>query len=148
MRTIAIKLILLLLLPVLVLALYAAGAAAGTAIKHPMEVEVPALCSQCHEDWRAALDHTAEFGKFRHRFMAQQNKQACDVCHVESFCSDCHANKEFLKPSDKFADSPERALPHRGDYLNQHKIDGKINPASCMKCHGRQNNERCRVCHK
>lgn len=143
-----IKLMVLLLLPVLVLALYAPAVAAATAIKHPMEVEVPALCSQCHEDWRAALDHTAEFGKFRHRFMAQQNKQACDVCHVESFCSDCHAHKEYLKPSDKFADSPERALPHRGDYLNQHKIDGKINPASCMKCHGRQNNERCSVCHK
>jgi hypothetical protein len=148
MRATIIKLMVLLLLPVLVLALYAPAAEAGTAIKHPMEVEVPALCSQCHEDWRGALDHTAEFGKFRHRFMAQQNKQACDVCHVESFCSDCHAHREYLKPNNKFADSPERALPHRGDYLNQHKIDGKINPASCMKCHGRQNNERCSVCHK
>jgi hypothetical protein len=138
----------LLLLPALVLALYLSAATAETAVKHPMEVEVPVLCSQCHQDGRAALDHTAEFGKFRHRFMAQQNKQACDVCHVESFCSDCHAHKEYLKPSDKFADSPERALPHRGDYLNQHKIDGKINPASCMKCHGRQNNERCKTCHK
>ncbi len=148
MRTLAIKLLLLLLLPVLVLALYAPAATAGTAMKHPVEVDVPALCSQCHQDWRSALDHTAEFGKFRHRFMAQQNKQACTVCHVESFCSDCHAHKEFLKPSDKFKDSPERELPHRGDYLNQHKIDGKINPTSCMKCHGRQNNERCKTCHK
>jgi hypothetical protein len=25
--------------------------------------------------WRAGLDHTAEFGKFRHRFLAAQNKQ-------------------------------------------------------------------------
>jgi len=148
MRTTILKLMVLLLLPVLVLMVYGSGSFAGTAGKHPMEVEGPVICSECHQDSRSSMDHTAEFGKFRHRFVAQQNKQACDVCHVESFCSDCHAHKEYLKPSDKFADSPERALPHRGDYLNQHKIDGKINPASCMKCHGRQNNERCSVCHK
>jgi hypothetical protein len=148
MRTIAIKLILLLLLPVLALALHTPDAAAGTAMKHPVEVEAPVICSQCHQDWRSGMDHTAEFGKFRHRFMAQQNKQACGVCHVESYCSDCHAHKDSLKPSDKYKDSPERDLPHRGDYLNQHKIDGRINPAPCMKCHGRQNNERCKTCHK
>ena len=148
MRTTILKLMVLLLLPVLVLMVYGSGSFAGTAGKHPMEVEGPVICSECHQDSRSSMDHTAEFGKFRHRFVAQQNKQACDVCHVESFCSDCHAHKEYLKPSDKFADSPERALPHRGDYLNQHKIDGKINPASCMKCHGRQNNERCAICHR
>jgi hypothetical protein len=148
MRTTIIKLMVLLLLPVLMLALYAPAAAAGTAVKHPMEVEAPVICSECHDDWRSSMDHTAEFGKLRHKFMAQQNKQACDVCHVESFCSDCHAHKEYIKPSDKFKDSPERAIPHRGDYLNQHKIDGKVNPASCMKCHGRQNNERCKTCHR
>jgi hypothetical protein len=27
------------------------------------------------------------------------------------------------------------------------RIDGRINPASCFPCHGRQNNERCKVCH-
>ena len=148
MRTIASKFIMLLLLPVLVLTLYALDGTAETAMKHPVEVEAPALCSPCHQDWRAAMDHTAELGKIRHKFMAAQNKESCGVCHVESFCSDCHAHKEFLKPSDKYKDSPERDLPHRGDYLNQHKIDGRINPASCMKCHGRQNNERCKTCHR
>jgi len=148
MRTIAIKLILLLLLLVLVLTVNVSGSIAETAMKHPMEVEVPVICSECHQDSRSSMDHTAEFGKFRHRFVAQQNNQACGVCHLESFCSDCHANKEYLKPSDKFKDSPERSLPHRGDYINQHKIDGKINPAPCMKCHGRQNNQRCTTCHK
>jgi hypothetical protein len=148
MRTIAIKLILLLLLLVLVLTVNVSGSFAETAMKHPMDVEVPVICSECHQDSRSSMDHTAEFGKFRHRFVAQQNNQACGVCHLESFCSDCHANKEYLKPSDKFKDSPERSLPHRGDYINQHKIDGKINPAPCMKCHGRQNNQRCTTCHK
>ena len=141
-------LILLLLLPVFTLVLCASLGTAGTALKHPVDVELPVICSQCHTDWRAALDHTPEFGKIRHRFSAQQNEQACGLCHKEAFCSDCHAHRDELKPSQKYSDSPERALPHRGDYLNQHKIDGKINPASCMKCHGRQNNERCRTCHR
>jgi hypothetical protein len=145
MKATAIKLV---ILTVLVLAGNASYGFAGQALKHPVEVDVPAICSDCHQDWRSGLDHTAEFGKFRHRFLAQQNKQACGVCHVESFCSDCHAHKEPLKPSDKYKDAPERALPHRGDYINQHKIDGRINPASCMKCHGRTNNERCKTCHR
>ncbi|MHB8846494.1 MAG: cytochrome C [Nitrospirota bacterium] len=148
MRTMTIRLIVLLLLPVLVLTVYATLTQAGTVVKHPVEVEVPVICSECHQDWRSSMDHTAEFGKFRHRFVAAQNKQSCGICHAESFCSDCHAHKEVLKPGEKFKDAPERAIPHRGDYLNQHKIDGKINPASCVRCHGRQNNERCRTCHR
>ncbi|RJQ50861.1 MAG: cytochrome C [Nitrospiraceae bacterium] len=113
---------------------------------HPVEVSPHPVCSDCHTDERAALSHTSDFFT-RHKFHAYQNKQWCLVCHKESFCSDCHANKEELKPSDKYKDSPERYLPHRGDYLNQHKIDGRINPAPCMKCHGRKNNRRCKACH-
>jgi hypothetical protein len=145
MKAIMIKLI---ILTALVLTSYASYGFAGQAMKHPVEVEAPVICSQCHTDWRATMDHSAEFGGLRHKFSARQNKQTCDLCHAESFCSDCHAHKDQLKPSDKYKDSPERTLPHRGDYLNQHKIDGRINPASCMKCHGRSNNERCIACHR
>jgi hypothetical protein len=140
--------LILLLLPLLALIMGAKAGFAGSGTGHPVEVETPVICSQCHPDARSAMDHTPEFGKLRHRFVAAQNKQSCGVCHVEAFCSDCHANKDYLKPSDKFKDAPERDLPHRGDYMNQHKIDGRVNPSLCMKCHGRQNNERCSVCHK
>ena len=119
---------------------------ASMATKHPVEVETMPICSDCHTDGRAALSHTSDFST-RHKFYAAQQKQTCSVCHKDAFCADCHANKEELKPSDKYKDSPERTMPHRGDYISQHKIDGKINPASCFPCHGRQNNERCRVCH-
>ena len=136
--------LILLLLPMLAFAVHATGEAS----KHPVDVEAPVLCSECHQDARSAMDHTPEFGSLRHRFAAMQNKQNCGICHAEAFCSDCHAHKEVLKPSEKFSDAPERSIQHRGDYLNQHKIDGKVNPALCMKCHGRQNNERCRTCHK
>lgn len=148
MRTIRIKSIMLLLLAMLALSLYGSVATAASALSHPMEVEAPVICSQCHTDWRASLDHSPEFGGLRHKFSARQNRQTCGLCHIESFCIDCHASKEPLKPSDKYKDSPERTLPHRGDYLNQHKIDGRINPAACMKCHGRRNNERCGSCHR
>ncbi len=140
------KLTLLLLLLLSVSVLYACATTASMAAKHPADVETP-VCSQCHSDWRSSMDHSEDWGT-RHRFSAQQNSRACNVCHSEAFCSDCHAHKEELKPSDKYKDDPARMLPHRGDYLNQHKIDGRLNPAACFQCHGRQNNERCRVCHR
>lgn len=142
------KMLFIMLCPlIMVFGLYACAGTKSMEKAHPTEVTGMPICGDCHTDNRAALNHTNEFG-IRHKFYAAQNRNMCAVCHKESFCADCHAHKEEIKPSDKYKDSPERSLPHRGDYLNQHKIDGRINPASCMKCHGRQNNERCRVCHK
>lgn len=126
------------------------AACAGThslTAKHPVELETRPICSDCHTDWKTSLDHRPDYA-VKHKFFASQQRQVCGVCHQDSFCADCHAHKEELKPSDKYQDEPERSLPHRGDYLSQHQIDGRINPASCFPCHGRQNNERCRVCHR
>lgn len=131
----------------LIFVLAACAASMSMAAKHPVEVPTRPICSDCHNDWRASLDHSADYIE-RHKFYASQQRQTCGVCHTESFCADCHAHKEEIKPSDKYKNAPDRAMPHPGDYLNQHKIDGKINPASCFPCHGRQNNERCIVCHR
>jgi len=147
MRNNVIKVVFLLLLPALAILLFACAQTTSMAAWHPGEISSPPICSECHTDGRAALNHTSDFST-RHKFYAMQNSQTCTVCHKESFCSDCHAHKEELKPSDKYKDSPEMSLPHRGDYLGQHKIDGRINPASCFPCHGRQNNERCKACHR
>jgi len=139
-----------LLIPVLFAAAFAGFVSCAThtsiAKRHPGNMQPGQLCSDCHTDWRVTQNHTADFA-VRHKFLAARQQQVCGMCHADSFCADCHANKEELKPSDKFKDAPERIMPHRGDYLNQHKIDGKIDPASCFPCHGRQNNERCKVCH-
>lgn len=126
---------------------YACAHAPSMPPRHPVEGANLQLCNQCHDDGRAALTHTADFNR-RHKFYAFQQQNTCRLCHTQSFCSDCHAHKEELKPSDKYKEKVTSDLPHRGDYLTQHQIDGRINPASCMKCHGRQNNERCRVCHR
>ncbi len=147
MKNKTVKTLFLILLPALAAVLFACAHTQSMVTKHPAEVEGMPICGDCHTDWRASLNHTADFYT-RHRFYAVQTKQTCEVCHKESFCSDCHAHKEELKPSDKYKDSPDMAMPHRGDYLNQHKIDGRINPASCFPCHGRQNNGRCQVCHR
>lgn len=140
-------LLLTLLAAVLCAMIIACAQTASMVVKHPVEVEKMPLCSGCHTDWRAALSHTTDFNT-RHKFYASQRKQTCLLCHTEAFCATCHANKEEIKPSDKYKDSPDIAMPHRGDYITQHKIDGRINPASCFPCHGRQNNERCKACHR
>lgn len=147
MTTTSFRLSILALLTALFVLLGACAQTASMAAKHPVEVERMPICGDCHTDGRSALNHTADFS-VRHKFYAMQQKQACQVCHQDSFCADCHAHREELKPSDKNKDSPEIAMPHRGDYLTQHKIDGRINPASCFPCHGRQNNERCKTCHR
>ncbi len=105
-------------------------------------------CTECHTNSWGALNHRAPDFMAKHRFYAGTARQTCRSCHQEDFCTECHTRKDEFKPSDKLSDEPLRTLPHRGDYLSQHKIDGRINPVSCVKCHGRQNNERCATCHR
>ena len=128
--------------------LYACANTKSVAKVHPTEVKGLVDCGECHTDNWAALNHQADDFYRRHKFYAGQQRFACQTCHQESFCADCHAHKEEIKPSDKYKTSPERQLPHRGDYLSRHKIEGRIDPASCLKCHGRTNNERCKTCHR
>ena len=63
-------------------------------------------------------------------------------------CNDCHTNQVEMKPSIKYGNRPDRDMPHRGNYMTLHKIEGKLDPASCYRCHGRANNERCMTCHR
>jgi len=96
MNTVKTKIVLLSLL-VMLTGIYACAHTASRAIVHPVEITTAPLCSDCHQDWRSALDHTSDYAK-RHRVFAEQQSQTCAVCHKESFCSDCHAHKDELKP--------------------------------------------------
>ena len=142
------KVFILLIPLILAVFYYACVSSTYVAKPHPTEVKGLVNCGECHTDRWAALNHRAVDFYPKHKFYAGQQNQSCATCHRESFCADCHAHKEEIKPSDKFKDSPERSLPHRGDYISRHKIDGRINPASCLPCHGRTNNERCKACHR
>ena len=141
------RFLLLILVPLMAGLLYACANTTSIVRVHPEAVTGLPNCTECHSDSWAALNHKAPDFMLKHKMYAT-SRFACAACHQESFCSDCHARKSEIKPSDSNFNSPERSLPHRGDYLSQHQIDGKIKPASCFKCHGRQNNEGCRTCHR
>lgn len=111
-------------------------------------------CSECHDDQQRgtlkafpSFDHSPAFVK-NHRFYVSGDDRLCSSCHKQSFCTDCHTNKAEIKPSLKSGPRPDRAAPHRGNYLTIHKIEGKLDPASCYRCHGRTNNQRCLTCHR
>lgn len=111
-------------------------------------------CSECHDDSTkgtmkalTSFNHTKVFVK-NHRYYASKDDRLCSVCHKPSFCADCHTNQVEMKPSIKYGYRPDLEMPHRGNFITLHKIEGKLDPASCYRCHGRANNERCIACHK
>ena len=110
-------------------------------------------CSECHEDQQkgtmkpfSAFNHSVSFVK-NHRFYAASDDRLCATCHKGSFCNDCHTNQVEMKPSTRYGYRPDREMPHRGNFMTLHKIEGKLDPAGCYRCHGRSNNERCVACH-
>lgn len=113
------------------------------------------MCSECHSTEvakgplkpYAAFDHTPTFVK-DHKLQAGQDANSCASCHAPSFCGDCHGGKVPMKPSIRFGDRADREMPHRGDYLSLHRMEGKLDPSSCYGCHGRANNDKCRACHR
>ena len=123
---------------------------------HPQALENGRpTCSDCHgtdqvastQKTFASFNHTQEFIS-NHKIQANEDPGTCAACHAQSFCADCHGGKTALLPSTKLGNRPDRESPHRGDYLTMHRIEGKIDPTSCFKCHGRSNNEKCSACHK
>ena len=111
-------------------------------------------CTECHKEQLGGVlkpsesfSHTTVFIR-NHRFFAEQDDRLCATCHARAFCNDCHANEVEMKPSLKYGNRPDREFMHRGDYLTRHMIDGKTDPASCYRCHGRSNNEQCVACHR
>ena len=128
----------------------------GLPASHPETLAIgqQVNCSECHEDQQKgtmkafnAYNHSKSFVK-NHRFYAASDDRLCVTCHKSSFCTDCHTNQVEMKPSTKYGDRPDREMPHRGNFMTMHKIEGKLDPASCYRCHGRANNERCVACHK
>jgi len=126
------------------------------AATHPQALGVGRpSCTECHgtETMKgglktyASFDHSPAFVK-DHRFAAGQDSATCATCHAPSFCADCHGGKTPMKTSTKLADRPDRLSPHKGNYLTMHRIEGKMDPTSCYKCHGRANNDKCMTCHK
>jgi hypothetical protein len=148
------------MIPVLALAglmvILAACAQMGLPASHPEALVAgqQVSCAECHEDQQKgtlkaynAFSHSYTFVR-NHRFYASSDERLCSTCHKSSFCNDCHTNQVEMKPSLKNGNRPDLTTPHRGNFATMHKIEGKLDPASCYRCHGRANNERCISCHR
>jgi hypothetical protein len=144
------------LLAVLLLVAACAGLQSSHTLpaRHPDAAELsvaPKVCTDCHDRGTALAYeryvHTADFGK-NHRAEATQGEAICALCHQTSFCNDCHATRIELKPSLKNQTETYRSMPHRGDYLSRHRIDGRVDPTSCFRCHGNPKTaQTCVSCH-
>jgi len=112
----------------------------------------PKICSYCHgagdrNETYGIFDHTPDFA-LNHNVPAYQGEDICAMCHRTSFCTDCHGTRIELKPSLKNQDETYRPAQHRGDYLSRHRIDGRVDPTSCFRCHGNPKSaETCARCH-
>lgn len=110
------------------------------------------FCTKCHGFKKEPLDferynHTTLFTE-SHRMVAYQDEAVCALCHNQSFCSDCHATRVELKPSLKSQTENYRRVQHRGDYLSRHRIEGRVDPSSCFRCHGNPKSaQTCLSCH-
>lgn len=123
--------------------------------KHPPIFEMGerrVFCVRCHGYANEELvyeryNHTVYFTD-SHRLITYQDEQVCAICHEQSFCNNCHATRVELKPSLKDPTENHRRMQHRGDYLTRHRIDGRLDPSSCFRCHGNPKaSQTCRPCH-
>lgn len=121
-------------------------------LRHPDEGKDLRNCLACHEALDEAFpyqrfNHTLFFGE-KHSKVARTSQRVCEMCHRPSDCSDCHAVGIELRPSLKRHGDPRGMAPHRGDYLTRHRIDGRLNPTKCFRCHGSPKSARtCAQCH-
>jgi len=121
-------------------------------VAHPDEVGRNEMCTECHETEEDSIiferyDHTVYFSN-KHGHEASRSARVCNMCHRQSFCNDCHVARTELKPSIKNQTDTYRRMPHRGDYLTRHRIDGRIDPTPCFRCHGNpKSSQTCVRCH-
>ena len=139
----------------LVIGCSAVSKTASVPAKHPEDLPPGRVdCLECHKDLSTGAMKPYE--TFRHSAVfigdhgtyARQGQNLCSSCHAPAFCQTCHAGKEDLKPNVKMGDRPDRMAPHRGDYVVAHRIDGRLDPGSCYRCHGNKSDVKCKQCHK
>lgn len=123
--------------------------------RHPSPTylgQEPLICTECHEERNEILafrsfNHNANWLQ-THRQRAYRHEAVCSMCHEADFCNECHATRVELKPSLREQDKTYRQMQHRGDYLSRHRIDGRIDPTSCIRCHGNPKTAKtCVPCH-
>jgi hypothetical protein len=69
---------------------------------------------------------------------------ACQTCHEQTECVDCHDASQNLSIERRRPDAVERSFVHRGDFLSRHAIEASSDPRRCVTCH---EPESCDACH-
>ena len=61
----------------------------------------------------------------------------CAKCHDRGYCADCHdaRDERRVRPELKWPDRPDRAFIHRGDWINRHMIEARVDASYCIRCH-------------
>ncbi len=122
---------------------------------HPAYVDLgnrKPVCSDCHGDESDPIvfsryNHTSFFLE-EHKTLARSRPEVCELCHRQDSCQDCHAGKTELKPSTRRPLATYKRTPHRGDYISRHRLEARIDPASCFRCHGNPRRSlSCKRCH-
>ncbi len=107
-------------------------------------------CSACHIDLHRYTKKPTRFfshkGNFsrNHGQMAKSGSDVCRQCHHTGFCSDCHSQRDNLRPSVKNRGKMESNFIHRMDWLSRHSVEARLDPNYCSKCHG---SSSCQDCH-
>ncbi len=109
-------------------------------------------CYACHLDLtrfplkpQTAFSHLGNFTRM-HPQIARSTSAACETCHQQTFCADCHASKTRpMKPSELNPERVDRNWIHWGDFITRHSIEARANQAACQKCHAVS---FCEECHR
>jgi hypothetical protein len=111
-----------------------------------------ARCEACHKDLTryplqplaSLFSHQANFVE-EHGNAARAGDASCQLCHEQSFCTDCHAQTVPLPIEVKFPERVASNFIHRGDYLSRHSIEAAADPAMCQRCHATSFCEGCHI---
>ena len=80
-----------------------------------------------------------------HGVQARQQSQVCQQCHTQQQCDDCHDVSQDMTLAERKPDEVFRNLVHRGDWITQHPIEARSQPAKCMRCHTVNTCDSCHV---
>ncbi|MBV8758795.1 MAG: hypothetical protein JO257_16020 [Deltaproteobacteria bacterium] len=107
-------------------------------------------CDACHRRLDDATtlpqSHLAHDGDWlrEHGTRAAASADACQSCHRETFCTQCHGqNVPVLPATASFAD-PFAPSVHRGGFAGRHALEARADPGACITCHSQ---DRCVQCH-
>lgn len=94
----------------------------------------PQACTTCHDNVWPLLppDHEIAWSRV-HASVASANPVACQNCHRDAFCINCHQARDSVI-----------AYVHPRDFVSYHSIAARANPMECGSCH---REDYCINCH-